>query len=415
MSTGRLGRTARALVLVGTVPVLVSGCGFYPPDHAPLPGLGGRGDGHYTITVELPDAENLVQNQDVRFNDVEVGNVERITFDDWHAKATVQLDGDVKLPANTTAKVAQKSLLGAEYLELDAPASAPDSRMLADGGVIPLAQSGHVPETEEVLAALSTVLNGGGLNQLATINSELSQALGGHEQQAKELIHTLSDFAGTLDARKSDITHAIDGIDRLSTSLNQNSATVAKAVDQIPAGLAEIDAQRKDLVDALDATGKLGDTVKDVVHSSKDDLVDNLRHLEPVLKKLADSGNNLTDSISGALTLPFSANTSFPTVFRGDFGNLFAIFDVQPIDLLRNFGVIPAGMPMSAVSMIAGLPPLGAGLKSGNPLVTPFSKLPAAKSGVGSAPLGGGLLPGRHPDAPRSSGGGLLGPLNGGR
>lgn len=430
MATRRTTRTAGALLVCLLLPALLGGCGFYPPDHAPLPGLGGRGEGSYTVTVELPDAQNLVQNQDVRLQDVVVGNIDRLTFENWHAKATVRLDGNAKLPANTTAKVAQKSLLGAEFLELKAPpAGQADQRLLKDGDVIKLDQAGAYPETEEVLSALSTVLNGGGLNQLATINSELAAALNGREDKAKELIHTLGDFVGTLDARKADLVRAIDGLDRLSVSLNKDSAIIANAVDTLPAGLAEVNAQRKDLVDALDAVGEFGDVAKEVIDRDKDRLVDNLEHLEPILKKLADSGNNLTDSVSGILVAPFPADTAFPSVFRGDYGNLFAIFDVQPISLLRNFGVLPPDFG-PAVALLSGLPPLGAGLQPVNPLVTPFVKLPGTGAAKQPSPLeqalrkpdtGLGLLgpnrgnagqAPRKPDVP--SAGGLLGSLNGG-
>lgn len=430
----RASTRAVGLVLLGAlVPALVSGCGSapYPPDHLPLPGLAGRGEGAYTVTVELPDAENLVANQNVRLHDVVVGNIESLTFENWHAKAVMRLNGDTRLPVGTTAKVAQKSLLGAEFLELTPPPGGqPGSRMLRDGDVIALDRSGRYPETEEVLAALSTVLNGGGLNQLKTINTELAAALTGHEGQAKELIHTLSAFAGTLDNRKADIVRAIEGIDRLSVRLNQDSAVVAHAVDTLPGGLAELNSQRKDLVDALDAVSKFGDVAKKVVDKDKDDLVDNLRHLEPILKKLADSGNNLTDSLSGILSPPFPVNTAYPTVMRGDYGNLFAIFDVQPITLLRNFCVISfLGGPLQGCSpplgLLTALPPMGASLPLADPLTTPFGKLPAAGDApkvpldLGPPDPAGGLLSDRHdgpsPSHDGPSTGGLFGSLHGGR
>jgi phospholipid/cholesterol/gamma-HCH transport system substrate-binding protein len=421
---GTVTRGAGLLLAAGLVPALV-GCGVYPPDQLPLPGLAGRGDGAYTITIDLPDAQNVVQNQDVRLQDVVVGNIDRLEFVDWHARATVRIDGGTRLPANTTARVAQKSLLGAEFVELEAPpADKADARLLGDGDAIPLASAGSYPETEEVLAALSTVLNGGGLNQLKTINNELALALHGHEGDAKQLIHTLSDFVGTLDGRKADIVRAIDSLDRLSTRLNQDPDVVARAVDTIPAGLAELEGQRRDLVDALVAVDRLGTVARGVIREDKGDLVDNLEQLEPTLRKLADSGNNLTDSISGILTPPFPTNSTYPTVIRGDYGNLFAVFDVQPINLLRNFGALPPGLGVAA-PLVAGLPPLGAGQQAGNPLTTPFGKVPGSTAvPEAEAPkllrpaTGDGLLPerGRAKDEPRKSEGpGLLGSLHGGR
>ncbi|WP_459979254.1 MlaD family protein, partial [Mycobacterium avium] len=36
-------------------------------------------------------------------DDVNVGNVTKIELQDWHALVTMRIDGDVHLPANSTA------------------------------------------------------------------------------------------------------------------------------------------------------------------------------------------------------------------------------------------------------------------------------------------------------------------------
>ena len=43
-----------------------------------------------------------------------------------------------------------------------------------------ISRTGATPEVEEVLGALSLLLNGGGLEQIKTIIHELDQALSGH-------------------------------------------------------------------------------------------------------------------------------------------------------------------------------------------------------------------------------------------
>jgi len=91
---------------------------------------------------------NLVPNAEVKVNDVTVGSVVASEATDWHAHLTVALDGVTRLPANATARVGQKSLLGAEYLELSAPTDQPPIGQLRDGDAIPLSRTGKYPETE---------------------------------------------------------------------------------------------------------------------------------------------------------------------------------------------------------------------------------------------------------------------------
>ncbi len=86
--------------------------------------------------------------------------------------------GDVDLPANSTAKIGQTSLLGSAHLEL-APcrggAEGPACRRRRD----PARARGCVPDHRADLSSLSVVLNGGGLAQLQDITSELNKALDG--------------------------------------------------------------------------------------------------------------------------------------------------------------------------------------------------------------------------------------------
>ena len=78
----------------------------------PLPGVQGAGPGAFTIQAQMPDVDNIEQNSRVRVGDVTVGNVTKIERQGWHALVTMQLNGDVDLPANATAKLGQTSLLG---------------------------------------------------------------------------------------------------------------------------------------------------------------------------------------------------------------------------------------------------------------------------------------------------------------
>ena len=54
--------------------------------------------------------------------------------------------------------------------------------------MIPLATTTTAPEVEQVLGALSLLLNGGGLQQIRVITTELNNALHGHEAEVRDLL-----------------------------------------------------------------------------------------------------------------------------------------------------------------------------------------------------------------------------------
>src|SRR5262245_36778528 len=126
------------------------------------------------------------------------------------------IERSVRLPANAIASIGQTSLLGEKFVEVSAPPEQPGEGTLADGAVIPLSRTSRAAEVEEVLGALGLLLNGGGLAQIKTISEELTKALAGRESTVTDLLTRLDTFLAGLDAQKADIVHAIDALDRLS-------------------------------------------------------------------------------------------------------------------------------------------------------------------------------------------------------
>ena len=388
----------RAAVLV-VATALLAGCEFAGVGSLPLPLREGIGSGASTVTVDLAEVANLVPNAEVKVNDVTVGVVKAEDVQDWHAVVTVGLNPGVHLPANATAQVGQKSLLGAEYLELAPPTDQPAVGTLRDGDTIPLSQTGRYPETEEVLSALSVVLNGGGLQQVRTITTELDAALKGRSGDIRSLISNLNTLTGTLDRQKGDIVHAIDGLNRLSGTLAKDNQTLAQGLTAIPPALHALNDDRQQLVDVLHRVGVFGDVAVRVLNESRDDLLANLAQLRPALGKLADSGTDLTQSLTQIVTFPFPARTSFPNMLRGDYGSLFLTVDLSPAVLANNFLSGFDQLPGNVALFSA--PPLGAGQNT-QPPFAPFL-VPQAPGPPAPAPA--------PPAAPNS---GLLGGLLGG-
>ena len=197
-------RRAQRVAAAAAAVVLLGGCGFRGASSLSLPGGADTGDDPYTVEVEFLDVLDLVPQSGVRVADVPVGRVESIELDpdDWTALVTISVNRDVELPANAVAAIQQSSLLGEKYVELAPPGNEEPQGRLDDGARIGLDRTNRNVEVEELLGALSLVLNGGGLAQLQTINRELGDALEGREAEIKDTLDQLDTFIGGLDAQK---------------------------------------------------------------------------------------------------------------------------------------------------------------------------------------------------------------------
>lgn len=322
-------RPQHVVVVLLTLMVLAaaSGCGWRGLNSLPLPGTAGGGPGSFTVRVQLPDVTNLQENSRVRVGDVTVGNVMRIERQAWHALLTVRLAGDVDLPENATAKLGQTSLLGSMHIELAPPVGVPPHGRLHEGSLIPLSSAGEYPSTEQTLAAVSMLLNGGGLGKLQDVIKSLTTAFGGREQDLKSLLDQLEKFVAYVNDQTGDIISASEKLNGLVGQIAAADPVIDRALKTLPEALRVLKDNRTQLTDAVDRLGKFSALTADTVNGIKDNLVKELNQLGPVLDSLANAGPALTRSLSLLATYPWP-NETLDKWCRGDYCNLTAVFDL---------------------------------------------------------------------------------------
>lgn len=394
----------------------LTGCSYQGINSFVLPGDEGTGDSSYQITVQLAEADNLVANVPVMVNDVNVGTVTKVALVDWKPTLTVSLGHDVRLPANVVARLGQTSLLGSKHLELaDPPGVAPEGTLRA-GAVVPESRSSGYPETEDVLASVSMLLNGGGLQNFQVIVSELNKTLGGRTGDVRDLLTQLNTFTGGLDQQKGDIISALHGLDRLGGTLAPKTGVIESALQTLPDGLSTLSDEEPALVHTMDALGRAGDAFGPFSDDGLHPLRQVIGDVAPALRQTADTQASLITSLK---LLPF---VIFPleTVsheFRGDAVNLAVTLNLTNESLDKGFlGGTPAVGALSQADKLLHSP----ALQATNPLLLPLDDArvpgaparpgthPGAKdSGSGSGRRGGAAAD----DHPGGHSGGLLPPV----
>jgi phospholipid/cholesterol/gamma-HCH transport system substrate-binding protein len=406
----------RATLLVALVPI--TACQFTGVNSIALPfSKGGRSDDIH-ITVEMESVANLVPNSEVKVDDVTVGSVRKIEVDGWHAKVTLGIEKGTKLPSNMHAAVAQKSLLGAEYIELSTPPD-PSPNLLKSGDVIPIADTSRYPETEEVLSAVGMVLNGGGLSQIQTITHELNLTLGGHEADIRAFIKQFGALTGNLAAQKKNIVKAIDSLDHLSSRYAAGNQQIKTALDDLPAGVDVLAQERGNLTKMLSSLGDLGDQVSTIAKEDGTNLREDAKHLATTLDAIANTGPKTFQTALGSITYPFPIKSVIGGL-RGDYLNLFFTVDLSLKSLERDY---LSGTPLAGLySTLVGLIPGSASKPTANPLLNPLqglstllaqgTKTGSSKGATTGTPSPGAPSPSASPTTTPSGGSGLGGLLS---
>jgi virulence factor Mce-like protein len=320
-------RLRRLVTTAACVAVSVSGCAFGGLNSLPLPGAVGRGPGADIYHVEMANVATLEPNSPVLVGDVVVGSVNAMRVRDWHADVEISVRPDVEIPANAVATVGQTSLLGSMHLALNPPLGQPPSGRLSPGATLGLNKTSTYPSTEQTLSALSVVINGGGVGQIGDIVNELNQALNGREPQIRDLLTRLNDFVGVLAAQRDAINATVVSLNRVAGTFAGQRDVLTRALDRIPPALDVLVAERPNLTAALDKLGKFSTVASQVVHDTQDDLIHDLRNLEPTLRSLADVGPQLDQALAYfASSFPYGQSI-IDRAIRGDYLNQFIIFD----------------------------------------------------------------------------------------
>jgi phospholipid/cholesterol/gamma-HCH transport system substrate-binding protein len=316
LGIGRLAKRATAMLMLA---VVLTSCGWKGIANVPLPGGPGTGADKMTIYVQMPDTLALNVNSRVRVADVFVGSVRAIELKNWVATLTLDIQPDVKLPANTLAKIGQTSLLGSQHVQLDSP---PDpSGQLKSGDTIPLQNSSAFPTTERVLASIGTILTGGGIPNLETIQTEINNILSGRGDQIREFLGRLDTFTAELNAQRQDITRAIDSTNRLLSIVAQRNDTLDRVLTEFPPLIQHFADTRDLFADAVTALGRVSKATDDALSQANPDIHTNLQNLQRPLVQLGKSAPYLIGALKLLFTAPFSIE-NVPKVVRGDYINV---------------------------------------------------------------------------------------------
>jgi phospholipid/cholesterol/gamma-HCH transport system substrate-binding protein len=152
--------------------------------------FGARG---YRVTMQLADSGGIFANAEVTYRGVTVGRVERLVLSDDGVDVILDIANDApRIPADTTAVVANRSAVGEQYVDLQPPHDR--GPYLADGSVIPVSRTKTPSGPEVLLSNLDSLVESVPVDSLQTTVDELYLAF----QNSGPALRVLLESAGQL-------------------------------------------------------------------------------------------------------------------------------------------------------------------------------------------------------------------------
>lgn len=312
MSTRRRRRLRRpwTAALAAVAALALSGCGVSLQS---LPKLGGISGPTYELRATFANVVNLPDNAQVRTGSFPVGYVSSITARNFKADVVMRVKDSVRLPAGTTAQIRFDTPLGEDYVLLQPPpAAASHPADLHAGAVLAESQTTTAPSVEDMLGALGTLLNGGGINQLQTIIDETNNAFNGNQPQIHSLINSLNTTMGSFAANAPALDNTLAAMGSLSRVLNQNSGDITGGIDALQPAVAVLAGENNNLNQLVTQVNQLASVANNVIQNSASGTVSTLKALTPVLSQLTSIQGQLGPALAAIDTFEKLTPRSVP-------------------------------------------------------------------------------------------------------
>lgn len=240
-------------------------------------------------SARFTDATLVLAGDDVRIAGVKVGQVTDVKIvDRRQAQIDFEVDSGRTLPADVTATIKYRNLVGQRYLSL-AQGTGDDSQPLKPGATIPLDHTTPALDLDELFNGfkpLFAALNPDDVNKLSYEIIQVMQGEGGTIESL--LAHTAS-LTTTIAQKDQVIGQVIDNLNSVLDTVNAHTPQLNNLIvnlQQLVSGLAQ---DREPIGDAIDALGGLANTTAGLLDQVRDPLKNDIAALGVLSNNLNDN------------------------------------------------------------------------------------------------------------------------------
>lgn len=312
--------------------VLSAGCGL-SVDSLPLP-KPGAGSHSYVVHAVFANVLNLPDRAQVKVGGSNVGVVTKITTKNFQADVTMAIDSDVQLPASTTAELRQATPLGDMFVALTEPHAVDDGPVLHNGDTIGIQQTSAGASVEELLVSLSMLFNGGGIQQLAKITTEMDSIVGGRGPQVADLLRELTGVVSSLHRNTDRIDSVLGQFNTTFSVLQQRKAQLGDVANSLPALVQVLADNNQQIGTLLNKVSITTDALGDYATVSGDQLAGLVSSTTRLMTALDQAGGSLGPALD-------ELHTIYPKVLATMRGNTLTV--ATKLDYLTISGLYDSG------------------------------------------------------------------------
>ena len=220
---------------------------------------------------------NLFEGSDVRILGVPKGTVVSLRPEKGHVVAVIQMQPEVKLPADVNVAVAPTSLLGERFIQLDPPYTGGPE--LEDNAVVPLERTSVAVDIDEVLASFEKFLEGLDSGTLAELVDVVTATLEGQGDDLNQLLEQGSETVRVLRRSSDDINTAVSELADLNTVVATRDEEIGTLLGDLSVVMRTIADESPQIVEGVQNLRRLTAELRPLTDEHSDRLVTDLEIL----------------------------------------------------------------------------------------------------------------------------------------
>ena len=255
----------------------------------------------YPVKAEFTDAAGMTAGSDVRVAGIKAGRVTGIKADRSQGRVIISMvvNRGVHLGPETHAEVALETLLGTRYVRLSGPVVKPYLESEPESArVIPNDRTKTPFDIFELVKVGTRSVEATDTAKLNQFITQLADITGGEHDQITQLLEGVNKVSTALNDREAQLRQLLDRFDQLSALLADKDQTLVSLIDQSQGILNLVEQRRNDIASGLQSTDKLTGSLSTLLSANKGLLNSILQTLHPTLDVITKEQQHVDAALS---------------------------------------------------------------------------------------------------------------------
>jgi phospholipid/cholesterol/gamma-HCH transport system substrate-binding protein len=229
--------------------------------------------------ARFTDVTSLNPGDDVRISGVRVGQVDKLTVVDGNlARVDFSVDRAEPLPANVTATIKYRNMVGQRYLALGR-GDGPAAPSLAEGAEIPLSRTTPALDLTDLFNGFRPLFQALSPNDVNQLSGEIVKVLQGEGGTVHDLLAHTGSLTATLASRDQVIGAVITNLNTVLDTVNGQGAALSTLVSTVRELVSGLSGDRAAIGDAIDGIAALTTATAGLFEDARPPLKDSIAGL----------------------------------------------------------------------------------------------------------------------------------------